>query len=263
MKLVLSWLEELAPALAGGGGADAVAVGSLAATMTALGLQVEHVLTVGSTVDGVIAARVLRTERHPEAAKVHRVFVDAGDGVERHVWCGAFNMAAGDVLPLATPGTLMPDGRTIEPRPILGIKSEGMLCSARELGLGDDHAGILILPSDTPLGEPYGEALGVETETVFDVDLTRNRPDCWGHLGAARDVASKLGIPLAAAPSPLAADGPLRTAPVVLIDGERCPRFTTLVLSGVSVGASTSWMARRLAAAGMRSINNVVDVSNT
>ena len=262
MKLVLSWLEELAPALAGGGGADAVAVGSLAATMTALGLQVEHVLTVGSTVDGVIAARVLRTERHPEAAKVHRVFVDAGDGVERHVWCGAFNMAAGDVLPLATPGTLMPDGRTIEPRPILGINSEGMLCSARELGLGDDHAGILILPSDTPLGVPYGEALGVETETVFDVDLTRNRPDCWGHLGAARDVASKLGIPLAAAPSPLVADGPLRTAPVVLIDGERCPRFTTLVLSGVSVGASTSWMARRLAAAGMRSINNVVDVSN-
>ena len=145
MKLVLSWLEELAPALAapalaapglaggglaapalaGGGGADAVAVESLAATMTALGLQVEHVLTFGTTVDGVITARVLRTERHPEAAKVHRVFVDAGDGVERHVWCGAFNMVAGDVLPLATPGTLMPDGRTIEPRPILGINSEG------------------------------------------------------------------------------------------------------------------------------------------
>ncbi len=261
MKLVLSWLEELAPALARGG-TDPSAVDSLAATMTALGLQVEHVLTVGTTVDGVITARVLRTERHPEAAKVHRVFVDAGDGVERHVWCGAFNMAAGDVLPWATPGTLMPDGRTIEPRPILGISSEGMLCSARELGLGDDHAGILILPSDTPLGVPYGEALGIETETVFDVDLTRNRPDCWGHLGAARDVAAKLGVALAAAPLPLVADGPHRSAPVVLVDGERCPRFSTLVLSGVSVGASTPWMARRLAAAGMRSINNVVDVSN-
>ena len=162
MKAVLSWLNDLAPV-----GHDAAA---LAPTLTVLGMQVEDVVTVGNTVDGVITARVLRTERHPDAAKVHRVWVDAGDGVERHVWCGAFNMAAGDVIPLATPGTAMPDGRLIEPRPILNIESQGMLCSARELGLGDDHSGILILPEGTAVGIPYGEALGIETEVAFDID---------------------------------------------------------------------------------------------
>jgi phenylalanyl-tRNA synthetase beta chain len=258
MKLVLSWLDDLAPGLAPTGTDPHL----LAERMTALGMQVEEILHVGATVDGVITARVLRTERHPDAAKVHRVWVDAGDGVERHVWCGAFNMSAGDVIPLATPGTRMPDGRLIEPRPILGIDSQGMLCSARELGLGDDHSGILILPGDTPLGLPYADALGLESELVFDVDLTRNRPDCWGHLGAARDAAANLGIALAPAPSSLVPTGDARSATVELVDGERCPRFTTVVLSGVRVGPSPEWMVRRLQAAGMRSISNVVDVSN-
>ena len=151
MKIVHSWLNDLAPV-----GDDIDAVADI---ITNLGLAVEDVARVGGTVDGVITARVLRTERHPDAAKVHRVFVDAGDGVERHVWCGAFNMQPGDIIPLATPGTMMPDGRAIEPKPILGISSDGMLCSARELGLGDDHSGIMILPVGTPLGLPYGEAI--------------------------------------------------------------------------------------------------------
>lgn len=254
MKAVLSWLNDLAPI-----GSDHAA---LAARMTMLGMQVEDVLSVGSTVDGVITARVLRTERHPDAAKVHRVWVDAGDGVERHVWCGAFNMSAGDVIPLATPGTTMPDGRSIEPRPILGIESQGMLCSARELGLGDDHSGILLLDRDTPIGLPYGEVLGLQSEIVLDIDLTRNRPDCWGHLGLARDLAAQLGVPVAAGPEPLEPSGDQRSAPVEVVDGARCPRFTTVVLSGVTVAASPAWMARRLRAAGMRPINNVVDVSN-
>jgi phenylalanyl-tRNA synthetase beta chain len=254
MKLLLSWLNDLAPL---GHQHDA-----LAATMTALGMQVEDILIAGDTVDGVVTARVLRTERHPDAAKVHRVWVDTGDGVARHVWCGAFNMTSGDVVPLATPGTVMPDGRTIEPRPILGIDSDGMLCSARELGLGDDHAGILLLPTDTPLGLPYGEALGIETEVVFDCDLTRNRPDCWGHLGVARDVAAQLGIPLAPAPTAEWSAGATRSAGIDLVDGERCPRFTTLVISNIVVGPSPAWIARRLGAAGMRPINNVVDASN-
>ncbi len=258
MKVVLAWLQDLAPV-----GDDAEA---LAAAMTQLGMQVEEIQHVGATVPGVVTARVLRTERHPDAAKVHRVWVDAGDGVERHVWCGAFNMHAGDVIPLATPGTRMPDGRAIEPRPILGIDSQGMLCSARELGLGDDHTGILILPSETALGLPYGEALGLQTEIVFDIDLTRNRPDCWGHRGIARDLGAKLGVVVCPGPdtgvAEVAADGPLRTATVDLVDGERCPRFTTIVLSGVRVQPSPEWMARRLTAAGMRPINNVVDVSN-
>ncbi|MGZ4792811.1 MAG: phenylalanine--tRNA ligase subunit beta [Ilumatobacteraceae bacterium] len=256
MRIVHSWLNELAPF-----GND---IEMIAATMTDLGLAVEAIDHVGSTVDGVITAKVVRTERHPDAAKVHRVYVDTGDGRERHVWCGAFNMQAGDVVPLATPGTAMPDGRVIEPKPILGIQSDGMLCSARELGLGDDHAGIVILPGNTPLGLPYGEALGIETETVFDLDVTRNLPDCFGHLGVARQVAARLGLALSVPTSEVstATGSPSRQATVELVDGDRCARFTSTVISGVRVTSSPDWIVRRLTAAGMRSINNVVDVSN-
>jgi phenylalanyl-tRNA synthetase beta chain len=254
MKIVHSWLRDLVET-----GDDTSAV---AAALTDLGLAVESVDPVGATVAGVITAKVLRTERHPDAAKVHRVFVDAGDGAERHVWCGAFNMHAGDVIPLATPGTAMPDGRIIEPKPILGISSDGMLCSARELGLGDDHSGILILSADTALGVPYGDALGLAAEVVYDLDVLRNRPDCYGHLGIARDLAARSGAVLRAQPAPLVATGAARTATVEIAASDRCPRFTSLVISGVTVGHSPDWMASRLSAAGMRPINNVVDVSN-
>ena len=254
MKIVHSWLAELAPV---GDDVDAVAE-----IITNLGLAVEDVARVGGSVAGVITAKVLRTERHPDAAKVHRVFVDAGDGVERHVWCGAFNMQAGDVIPLATPGTTMPDGRAIEPKPILGISSDGMLCSARELGLGDDHSGILILPAGTPLGVPYGEALGLGEEVVYDLDVLRNRPDAYGHLGVARDVAAKLGVSVVPAPTLPPAQQPALSATVELFAGDRCPRFTTVVIGGITIGPSPDWMQRRLSAAGMRPINNVVDVSN-
>ena len=256
MRIVHSWLTELAPV-----GDD---IDMVAATMTDLGLVVEEIIQVGATVEGVITARVVRTERHPDAAKVHRVFVETGDGRERHVWCGAFNMQADDIVPLATPGTAMPDGRVIEPKPILGIQSDGMLCSARELGLGDDHAGIVILPAGTPLGVPYGQALGLAPETVYDLDVTRNLPDCWGYLGVARQVAARLGLPLAAPTTTVAptSGAPTRQATVELVDGDRCARFTSTVISGLHVTSSPNWIAQRLAAAGMRSINNVVDVSN-
>ena len=254
MKIVHSWLNDLVPV-----GDD---VDALADVITHLGLAVEEVAKVGATVPGVITARVLRTERHPDAAKVHRVFVDAGDGVERHVWCGAFNMKPDDVVPLATAGTAMPDGRVIEPKPILGIPSQGMLCSASELGLGSDHSGILILPARTPLGQPYGEVLGLSEEVVYDLDVMRNRPDAYGHLGVARDVAAHLGVALAPTPPFPELSAPVRSATVELVEGPRCPRFTTIVISNVAVGPSPDWMSSRLAAAGMRSINNVVDVSN-
>ena len=173
-----------------------------------LGLPVEEVERVGG-VPGVVTARVVRTEQHPDAKKTQRVWVDAGDGRERHVWCGAFNFQAGDVVPLATLGTEMPDGRVIAKRGILGIDSEGMLCSARELGLGDDHAGILVLPPDSPLGVPYGDVTGLRDDVVIDVDVTRNRPDCWSYVGVARDLAAKLGVAFTppSPPAPAVHDG--------------------------------------------------------
>jgi phenylalanyl-tRNA synthetase beta chain len=259
VKILLSWLNEY------GDFADPTdpdSVQRLANTLTSLGLEVDSVASVGDTVPGVVTARVLRLEQHPDAAKVQRVYVDAGDGAERHVWCGAFNMAVGDIVPLATLGTTMPNGMTIERRGILGIDSEGMLCSATELGLGDDHSGIRILPSDAPLGVGYGEVLGITADVLIEADVTRNRPDCWGYVGIARDVAAKLGLEFRPPTPALVVTGDERVAPVEIVDGERCARFTSTVISGVEVGPSAEWMARRLTAAGMRPISNVVDVSN-
>ena len=162
-------------------------------------------------------------------------------------------------------GTEMPDGRTIARRGILGIDSEGMLCSARELGLGDDHTGILVLPADAPLGVPYGEALGLRDDVVLDLDVTRNRPDCRSYVGVARDLAAKLGVPFtppdaAARRRPSGRRGrrrPSRSSTATAAAASRRP-----CSSGVAVGPSAPWMAERLTAAGMRPINNVVDVSN-
>ena len=259
MKILLSWLNEYGDF---GDPTDAEDVRHVADELTALGLEVDQIEAVGDTVHGVVTARILRLESHPDAAKVQRVWVDAGDGEEHHVWCGASNIAVDDIVPLATLGTTMPNGMTIERRGILGIDSEGMLCSAQELGLGDDHSGIRILPHGTPLGVPYGEALGITPDVLIDADVTRNRPDCWGYVGIARDLAAKMGVEFRPPQPTLEVTGEPRSTPVELVAGDRCARFTSTVISGVVVGESAEWMQRRLTAAGMRLISNVVDVSN-
>jgi len=234
----------------------------LGEVMTSLGMQVESMEVVGTPVAGVVVAKVLRTERHPDAAKVHRVWVDAGDGVERHVWCGAFNMKSGDLVPLATLGTKMLDGREILRRGIFGIDSEGMLCSGAELGLSSDAAGIMILPAGGKPGRNVFEALDVKRDVVYDLDITRNRPDGTGHLGVARDVAAQLGVKFAPLKGDAAKRGAARRVPVKIIDEEACARFNVTVMSGIVVGPSPDHLARRVLAAGMRPINNVVDASN-
>ena len=259
MKILLSWLNDYGDF---GDPTDPEAVSRVADALTSLGLEVESIDSIGDTVDGVVTARILRLEAHPDAAKVQRVYVDAGDGEERHVWCGADNISANDVVPLATLGTTMPNGMTIERRGILGIDSEGMLCSASELGLGDDHSGIRLLPADTPLGVPYGAALNITPDVLIDANVTRNRPDCWGYVGVARDLAAKLGVEFRPPAADVEVAGDSQTTPVEIVDGDRCARFTSTVISGVRVVESAEWMQRRLTAAGMRPISNVVDVSN-
>lgn len=254
MKILHSWLREFTDI------GDDVEV--VAATLTKLGLTVEGIEKVGDAVAGVVVAKVLRTQAHPDAAKVHRVYVDTGDGIERHIWCGAFNMAVGDLVPLATLGTTMPDGRVISSRGILGIDSEGMLCSSIELGLGTDAAGIHILPSHLKLGTDVFNALGVMADHVYELDVTRNRPECTGYLGVARDIAASLGKPLHIPPGDQQQFGTRRSVPVNILDEQRCARFNVTVMSGVEVGTSPDWVARRLTHAGMRPINNVVDASN-
>jgi phenylalanyl-tRNA synthetase beta chain len=254
VKILNSWLNDF-----GAFGNDSE---KLAAAMTSLGLAVESVSIVGTPVKGVVVAKVLRTERHPDAAKVHRVYVDAGDGKELHVWCGAFNMKPGDLIPLATLGTTMPDGRVITPRGILGIDSHGMLCSGTELGITADADGILILPKDLKLGSEVFAALGIESDCVFDLDVTRNRPDCNGYLGVARDLGAHLGVKVVTPTGDKSKKGSSKSIKVSIADKQRCARYNLTVMSGVVVGDSPDWIARRLANCGMRPINNVVDASN-
>ncbi|MFM7409211.1 MAG: phenylalanine--tRNA ligase subunit beta, partial [Actinomycetota bacterium] len=253
MKVLLSWLNEFADF-----GDD---IDMLADEMTSLGMPVEETVSAGTKVPGVVVAQVLRTERHPDAEKVHRVYLTTDGSNELHVWCGAFNMKAGDKIPLATLGTQMPDGREILRRGILGIDSEGMCCSAKELELNDDHGGILILPADLPLGADVFDSLGVTTDTVFDLDLTRNRPDCWGHLGVARDLAARLRRPFGAdtAGEPSHA---VHALPINIVDAASCGRFTATVVKGIRVTQSPQWLQDRIARSGMRPINNIVDASN-
>jgi phenylalanyl-tRNA synthetase beta chain len=255
MRVVRSWLAEYCDL-------KRLSDEKLGDLMTSLGMQVESMEVVGTPVAGVVVAKVLRTERHPDAAKVHRVWVDAGDATERHVWCGAFNMKAGDLVPLATLGTKMPDGREILRRGILGIDSEGMLCSAAELGLSSDAAGIMILPTGAKLGRNVFDALGVKRDVVYDLDITRNRPDATGHLGVARDVAAKLGVKFTPPKGDATKKGAAGRVPVKVVDEKACTRFNVTVMSGIVVGPSPDHLARRVLAAGMRPINNVVDASN-
>ena len=254
MRVLLSVLREMADLPAD--------PGAVADALNRLGMAVESVEHTGAPVAGVVTARIVRMEKHPDAAKVTRCWVDAGDGAERHVWCGATNMGPGDVVPLATLGTVMPDGREISRRGILGIDSEGMLCSPVELGIADEASGLLILPVDTALGVDPFTALGIEPDTVFDLDLTRNRPDCWGHLGIARDLAAHFGCELRGPRVSAVSVGPELEVPVTVTAGDRCGMFSAAAISGVKVGPSPAWVTERLSRLGMRPINNVVDASN-
>jgi phenylalanyl-tRNA synthetase beta chain len=257
MKVLLSWLREFAP-LPG-------SPAELADTMSDLGMAVEEMQLLGAGLDGIVVARVEATRPHPRADRIQLVDVDSGGGEVVQVCCGAFNMAAGDLVPLATVGSTMPDGRPIERRKMRGEWSNGMLCSAAELGLGDDHSGILLLPSESTVGAEVRDALGLTDDVLFDLDLTGNRPDALSVAGVARDVAARLGVPFALPePRVVEAAGPhtAELTGVEVIDPDLCGRFVARVLRGVQIGPSPAWLANRLVSLGMRPINNVVDVSN-
>ena len=182
MKVLLSWLREFAPF-----DGDPVALGD---TMSGLGMAVEELVHIGANLDGIVVARVLEVRPHPSADRIQLVDVDAGDGSALQICCGAFNMAAGDLVPLATLGTTMADGRTIERRKLRGQWSNGMLCSARELDLSDDADGIMILDPRFVPGTALVDALGVERDVLYDLDLTGNRPEALSVAGVARDLAA-------------------------------------------------------------------------
>ncbi len=272
MRVPLSWLRDFAP-FAG----EAAAI---AATLDDLGLVVEGIELVGEGLGDVVVARIEEITAIEGADRIRRVVVtDGTDLVE--VACGAKNFALGDIVALAPVGAVLPGGFAIGRRKMKGMVSNGMLCSGRELRLSEDHAGILIL-NDVDGAEPGSmlvDVLGIEPDVVFDVAVEANRPDAWCMAGVARDLAARMGLAFAVpdittllahvAPADQAAVvGPVPGPPVgsltsVRVDDlELCPRFTARVLTGVQVTDSPEWLARRLLAAGMRPINNVVDSSN-
>ncbi len=258
MKVLLSWLREFTPI------PDDIDPDELGLVMGDLGMAVESMDRLGQGLDGIIVAKVLELKEHPNADRMQIVDVDTGDGEALQICCGAFNMAEGDLVPLATVGTVMPNGMEITRANKRGEWSNGMLCSPTELNLPGDPGGILILPESLEPGTPLTEALGIEADVLFDLEINPNRPDAMSVAGVARDIAARLGLPFTL-PSPTVVCGPAKAADLVSVEVDapaRCGRFTARVLQGVSVGPSPATIANRLTLLGMRPINNVVDVSN-
>jgi phenylalanyl-tRNA synthetase beta chain len=256
MKVLLSWLREFAP-IEG----DPVALGE---QLSDLGLAVESLDRIGEGLEGVVVAKVLATRPHPNADKIQLVDVDAGDGESLQIVCGAFNMQAGDLVPLATVGTVMPSGMEIGRRKMRGEWSNGMLCSPAELQLDEDHSGIMVLPADLPLGVPFAEAMGVEADVLYDLEINPNRPDAMSVAGVARDLAARLGVPFEL-PTPKPDERPaerLGETSVEILDPDLCGRFSVRVLRGVRMATTEPAIAKRLVLSGMRPINSVVDASN-
>ncbi len=254
MKLSLSWLKEFLPL-------DR-SVSDIVEALTFSGVEVEGVQPRGANFEKVVVAQIDSFERHPNADRLSVCRVNDGSGVPRQIVCGAKNFSTGDKVPLALPGALLAGGLKIKASKLRGVESEGMLCSARELALAEDADGLLILPADAPIGKPLSELF--PPDTVIEVEVTPNRPDQLSHHGIARELAALLELPPAKLPAVTAnADRTLQDLAVVQVNAlDACPLYSARVIRGIQVGPSPAWLRQRLEAAGVRSINNVVDVTN-
>ena len=255
MKVSRNWLGDFLAAVPP---AD-----ELARRLTFAGLEVEGVESPGARLAGVVAARIEASSPHPDANKLSVTQVNAGDGRTLQIVCGASNFQVGDVVPLATVGTVLPDGTTIARATLRGVESEGMLCSAKELGLAEDASGLLLLEKTLRPGTRIAEALGLD-DAVLEMNVTPNRGDALSHLGVAREVAVLTAQQLRGpAPSvPESKPDVQEVARVRVEDTRGCRRFAARVVEGITIGPSPEWLVRRLRACGVRSINNVVDVTN-
>ena len=261
MKVSLKWLSEYVDVPA-----DTKA---FCDRLDLTGTGVEGVEKTGAALDGVVVGHVETCEPHPDSDHMHVVTVDVGAGEPVQIVCGAPNIAADIKVPVATVGAVLPGDFKIKKSKLRGIASCGMCCSKRELGMGADHEGIWVLPEDAPVGMPIADYAKL-SDTVLDLEITPNRPDCLSIVGFAREVGAMCQrdwtnplAEMAAKLAPAADGAPVDEAVSVTIDDPtRCPRYTARVIRGCKVGPSPDWMVERLAAIGQRSINNVVDVTN-
>ena len=254
MLVSLKWLEDYIDL--------ELSAEELADRLTMAGLEVDEIQTLAPKFSGVVVAKILSVRPHPNADKLS--LCDVTDGVETYpIVCGAKNIHAGDVVPLAKAGAVIPGGYTIKSTTLRGEKSEGMLCSEAELEIGDDASGILQMPADMALGRPLQEALDLG-DTVLDIGITPNRSDCLSMIGIAREAAALTGKKMKMPDVKVresAQDVSLLSS-VTIEDADLCPRYTARLIQNVTIGGTPVWMKTRLEAAGLRAINNVVDVTN-
>ncbi|CAN5649647.1 hypothetical protein BH18ACT15_BH18ACT15_07670 [soil metagenome] len=253
MRLGFEWLGELVPV--------DMPVGELVALLDNSGTKVETVRRPGAGIAGVVAAEVKDVRDHPNADNLTLVDVALDDGVTQQVVCGARNFSVGDLVPLATVGSHLPD-MVVGERKIRGVTSRGMLCSAVELGVSRDHSGILVLPPDAAPGSDVVAVLGLD-DIVLELEITPNRPDCMSVIGVAREVAALTGGELSLPDARASYDGDLSSPVSVDVqDTDGCPRYVARYVSGMTPAPSPAWMTARLAACGIRPISNIVDATN-
>ena len=234
----------------------------LADRLTMTGLEVDEIKLIRPQFSGVVVAKIISVKPHPTADRLS--LCDVTDGAENYqVVCGAKNIKAGDIVPLAKVGTMIPGGHTIKSSVLRGEKSNGMLCSEAELEIGDDSSGIWQLSSNLTLGTPLENALNLG-DTVLDIGITPNRADCLSMIGIAREVAAITGkkMKIPAVKIKESSENISSITSVKIMDANLCPRYTARLIKNVKIGPSPIWMKTRLEAAGLRAINNVVDVTN-
>ncbi len=255
MKVSYKWLKEFVDI--------PVSPKELANRFDLTGTAVEALIPVGAALDGIFVGHIVSKERHPDAEKLWVTTVDVGAGEPLQIVCGAQNFEAGDKVPVATVGTTMPSGMEIKKAKLRGVVSMGMNCSASELGLAEDAEGLLILPADAQVGMPFAEYQGI-ADTVLELEITPNRPDCLSVRGVAREAGAVFDLDVSYAPD-VPVESAVRTDSIVSVsvaDEEICPRYTARVIRGVKVGPSPDWLVERIVASGARPVNNIVDATN-
>ncbi|WP_313998233.1 phenylalanine--tRNA ligase subunit beta [uncultured Paenibacillus sp.] len=262
MKVSYRWLNEYIDL-------EGISAEELAERVTRGGIEVDGVEQLNKGVGNVVVGYVKSKEKHPDADKLNVCKVDAGQGEELQIVCGARNVDAGQKVPVALIGAKLPGGFQIKRAKLRGVESQGMICSAKELGINDkllpkeQQEGILVLPEDAAVGTPIGEVLGIDDE-VLELDLTPNRSDCLSMLGVAYEAGALTGRPVKL-PDISVADAAERASDYVQVRisaPEHCMRYAARYIKGVRVGPSPQWMRNRLIAAGIRPISNIVDITN-
>ena len=238
----------------------------IADLLTRAGVETKGIETRGAKIDQVFVSQITTSSRHPNADRLTVCEVDDGSGTKRQIVCGATNYKVGDKVPLALPGAKLPNGTEIRKSKLRGVESEGMLCSAIELGLGQDAAGLLLLPPEAKIGAPIGDLF--PADTILDVEITPNRGDLLIHFGLAREIAAlsnqriaeqALRLPF----GKMAGGAPaLRKKGVTISALRECPFFSARKIDNVKVGPTPQWLRAKIESVGIRSINNIVDISN-